>query len=280
MKYSIRIELIYLCFWFKIHACVLHCYPNPQGFFRRSQLPTVSYSCSRQSNCQIDRASRNRCQHCRLQKCLAQGMSRDGEAEPDMLTFPFPCRSSLAACLPPCALCSCEVWPHVQTSEGLSYCWSGATQTAAATAAASGRHAGGAVLPTQKPPGPLPTAPSAHRHTVPLRRWRLRRRGPPLSGLLPERLAGVPGLRCLPYVQIPGAGGRRWSPWYQRWKTAVGALNKISFVRLTLVVHHYCYFLHFCQDLTPDSNIRISWLFIPTILSMTSTTTIPTLCET
>lgn len=51
----------------------------PQGFFRRSQLPTVSYSCSRQSNCQIDRASRNRCQHCRLQKCLAQGMSRDGE---------------------------------------------------------------------------------------------------------------------------------------------------------------------------------------------------------
>lgn len=55
--------------------------PTPQGFFRRSQLPTVSYSCSRQSNCQIDRASRNRCQHCRLQKCLAQGMSRDGETQ-------------------------------------------------------------------------------------------------------------------------------------------------------------------------------------------------------
>ncbi|KAF7669744.1 hypothetical protein LDENG_00146950 [Lucifuga dentata] len=54
-----------------------HLLPIPQGFFRRSQLPTVSYSCSRQNNCQIDRASRNRCQHCRLQKCLAQGMSRD-----------------------------------------------------------------------------------------------------------------------------------------------------------------------------------------------------------
>uniref|UniRef100_A0A3Q2XNE9 RAR-related orphan receptor C n=1 Tax=Hippocampus comes TaxID=109280 RepID=A0A3Q2XNE9_HIPCM len=49
----------------------------PQGFFRRSQLPTVSYSCSRQSNCTIDRSSRNRCQHCRLQKCLALGMSKD-----------------------------------------------------------------------------------------------------------------------------------------------------------------------------------------------------------
>lgn len=58
-----------------------HVLSIPQGFFRRSQLPTVSYSCSRQSNCQIDRASRNRCQHCRLQKCLAQGMSRDGEAK-------------------------------------------------------------------------------------------------------------------------------------------------------------------------------------------------------
>ena len=61
---------------------VNHAVPiTPQGFFRRSQLPTVSYSCSRQNNCQIDRASRNRCQHCRLQKCLAQGMSRDGETQ-------------------------------------------------------------------------------------------------------------------------------------------------------------------------------------------------------
>ncbi|XP_051943545.1 nuclear receptor ROR-beta-like isoform X2 [Hippocampus zosterae] len=35
------------------------------------------YSCSRQRNCLIDRTNRNRCQHCRLQKCLALGMSRD-----------------------------------------------------------------------------------------------------------------------------------------------------------------------------------------------------------
>ena len=53
----------------------------PQGFFRRSQQCNVAYSCTRQQNCPIDRTSRNRCQHCRLQKCLALGMSRDGEAE-------------------------------------------------------------------------------------------------------------------------------------------------------------------------------------------------------
>ncbi|NXF55579.1 RORA protein, partial [Oceanites oceanicus] len=47
------------------------------GFFRRSQQSSLSYACSRQQNCPIDRASRNRCQHCRLQKCLRLGMSRD-----------------------------------------------------------------------------------------------------------------------------------------------------------------------------------------------------------
>uniref|UniRef100_A0A8C9FEW9 RAR related orphan receptor A n=1 Tax=Pavo cristatus TaxID=9049 RepID=A0A8C9FEW9_PAVCR len=48
-----------------------------QGFFRRSQQSNATYSCPRQKNCLIDRTSRNRCQHCRLQKCLAVGMSRD-----------------------------------------------------------------------------------------------------------------------------------------------------------------------------------------------------------
>lgn len=50
-----------------------------QGFFRRSQQNNASYSCPRQRNCLIDRTNRNRCQHCRLQKCLALGMSRDGK---------------------------------------------------------------------------------------------------------------------------------------------------------------------------------------------------------
>uniref|UniRef100_A0A8C0GQ37 RAR related orphan receptor C n=1 Tax=Chelonoidis abingdonii TaxID=106734 RepID=A0A8C0GQ37_CHEAB len=59
-----------------IHYGVITC-EGCKGFFRRSQQGNVTYSCTRQQNCQIDRTSRNRCQHCRLQKCLSLGMSRD-----------------------------------------------------------------------------------------------------------------------------------------------------------------------------------------------------------
>ncbi|XP_077012102.1 nuclear receptor ROR-gamma isoform X2 [Tamandua tetradactyla] len=59
-----------------IHYGVITC-EGCKGFFRRSQQCSVVYSCTRQQNCPIDRTSRNRCQHCRLQKCLALGMSRD-----------------------------------------------------------------------------------------------------------------------------------------------------------------------------------------------------------
>ncbi|KAM4592272.1 nuclear receptor ROR-alpha A-like isoform 2-T3 [Odontesthes bonariensis] len=59
-----------------IHYGVITC-EGCKGFFRRSQQSNASYSCPRQKNCPIDRTSRNRCQHCRLQKCLVVGMSRD-----------------------------------------------------------------------------------------------------------------------------------------------------------------------------------------------------------
>ncbi|XP_063002096.1 nuclear receptor ROR-gamma [Elgaria multicarinata webbii] len=59
-----------------IHYGVITC-EGCKGFFRRSQQGNVTYSCTRQQNCQIDRTSRNRCQYCRLQKCLSLGMSRD-----------------------------------------------------------------------------------------------------------------------------------------------------------------------------------------------------------
>ncbi|KAM4602471.1 nuclear receptor ROR-alpha A-like [Polymixia lowei] len=59
-----------------IHYGVITC-EGCKGFFRRSQQSNASYSCPRQKNCLIDRTSRNRCQHCRLQKCLSVGMSRD-----------------------------------------------------------------------------------------------------------------------------------------------------------------------------------------------------------
>ncbi|KAM6950520.1 nuclear receptor ROR-alpha A-like isoform 1-T1 [Lycodopsis pacificus] len=59
-----------------IHYGVITC-EGCKGFFRRSQQSNAAYSCPRQRNCVIDRTSRNRCQHCRLQKCLTVGMSRD-----------------------------------------------------------------------------------------------------------------------------------------------------------------------------------------------------------
>ncbi|KAF5892900.1 nuclear receptor ROR-beta-like, partial [Clarias magur] len=59
-----------------IHYGVITC-EGCKGFFRRSQQNNAMYSCSRQRSCVIDRTNRNRCQHCRLQKCLALGMSRD-----------------------------------------------------------------------------------------------------------------------------------------------------------------------------------------------------------
>lgn len=51
-----------------------------QGFFRRSIQQNINYKmCMKNENCLIMRMNRNRCQHCRFKKCLAVGMSRDGE---------------------------------------------------------------------------------------------------------------------------------------------------------------------------------------------------------
>ncbi|CAJ0956627.1 unnamed protein product, partial [Mesorhabditis belari] len=59
-----------------VHYGVITC-EGCKGFFRRSQSSVVNYNCPRQKNCIIDRSNRNRCQYCRLRKCLDLGMSRD-----------------------------------------------------------------------------------------------------------------------------------------------------------------------------------------------------------
>ncbi|EFO84244.1 CRE-NHR-85 protein [Caenorhabditis remanei] len=49
-----------------------------KGFFRRSIQQKIQYrACTRVEDCLILRNNRNRCQCCRLKKCLAVGMSRD-----------------------------------------------------------------------------------------------------------------------------------------------------------------------------------------------------------
>lgn len=60
-----------------------HHHPPPppiQGFFRRSIQQKIQYRpCTKNQQCSILRINRNRCQYCRLKKCIAVGMSRDGK---------------------------------------------------------------------------------------------------------------------------------------------------------------------------------------------------------
>ncbi|KAI9588802.1 hypothetical protein GQX74_004645 [Glossina fuscipes] len=49
-----------------------------RGFFRRSIQQKIQYRpCTKNQQCSILRINRNRCQYCRLKKCIAVGMSRD-----------------------------------------------------------------------------------------------------------------------------------------------------------------------------------------------------------
>ncbi|CAH8442534.1 unnamed protein product [Dicrocoelium dendriticum] len=48
-----------------------------KGFFRRAVQRNRTFSCARNGQCEVNRVLRNKCQHCRLHKCLASGMSKD-----------------------------------------------------------------------------------------------------------------------------------------------------------------------------------------------------------
>ena len=49
-----------------------------KGFFRRSVRKKHVYSCRFQRCCSIDKDKRNQCRYCRLQKCFAVGMRKEG----------------------------------------------------------------------------------------------------------------------------------------------------------------------------------------------------------
>ncbi len=52
-----------------------------KSFFRRSIRANARYACRGSRNCAIEKHTRNRCQYCRLQKCSAMGMRKEGKRE-------------------------------------------------------------------------------------------------------------------------------------------------------------------------------------------------------
>ena len=61
------------------HFGVLSC-EACKSFFRRSARASNQYACRGARNCAVTAKTRNRCPYCRLQKCLAVGMRRQGES--------------------------------------------------------------------------------------------------------------------------------------------------------------------------------------------------------
>ena len=49
-----------------------------KSFFRRSIRANARYACRSSRACAIEKHTRNRCQYCRLQKCVAMGMRKEG----------------------------------------------------------------------------------------------------------------------------------------------------------------------------------------------------------
>lgn len=60
------------------HFGVLSC-EACKSFFRRSIRANARYACRGNRNCTIEKHTRNRCQYCRLQKCMNMGMRKEGK---------------------------------------------------------------------------------------------------------------------------------------------------------------------------------------------------------
>ncbi|KAM6986791.1 nuclear receptor subfamily 6 group A member 1-A-like [Aplochiton taeniatus] len=66
-----------------LHYGIISC-EGCKGFFKRSICNRRVYRCSRDRNCEMSRKQRNRCQYCRLLKCLQKGMNRKAIREDGM----------------------------------------------------------------------------------------------------------------------------------------------------------------------------------------------------
>jgi len=61
------------------HFGVLSC-EACKSFFRRSIRANARYACRGSRSCAIEKHTRNRCQYCRLQKCVSIGMRKEGQS--------------------------------------------------------------------------------------------------------------------------------------------------------------------------------------------------------
>lgn len=66
-----------------------------KGFFKRSVRKNLTYSCRSKQDCVINKHHRNRCQFCRLRKCLKMGMKTECESNQVhcFVTCTFSCKS-------------------------------------------------------------------------------------------------------------------------------------------------------------------------------------------
>ena len=65
-----------------------------KGFFKRSIRKETGYKCRGSGDCPVNKSDRNRCQHCRLRKCLERGMRGDCES----ICLKHPCISQSNCC--------------------------------------------------------------------------------------------------------------------------------------------------------------------------------------
>ncbi|XP_053932942.1 nuclear receptor subfamily 2 group C member 2 isoform X2 [Cuculus canorus] len=74
-----------------------------KGFFKRSVRKNLTYSCRSNQDCIINKHHRNRCQFCRLKKCLEMGMKMEylphlfGTLETELIFFQLSSRSILSS---------------------------------------------------------------------------------------------------------------------------------------------------------------------------------------
>ncbi|PKU47262.1 nuclear receptor subfamily 2 group c member 1 isoform x1 [Limosa lapponica baueri] len=78
-----------------------------KGFFKRSIRKNLVYSCRGTKDCVINKHHRNRCQYCRLQRCIAFGMKQD-----------YPKLRSFFKCIKLCRFNPDNPWKKVEACQG------------------------------------------------------------------------------------------------------------------------------------------------------------------